>query len=75
MYDTIEGSDYLGDQDAIEYMCKNASATVYELEQSFRDIYGLGIKVFRKSGATWLETMNNEDLTLEIQNAEGIILQ
>src|SRR3989338_7637756 len=32
MYDTVNGSDYLGDQDAIEYMCKNAPATVYELE-------------------------------------------
>ena len=33
MYDTIEGSDYLGDQDAIEYMCKHAPETVIELEQ------------------------------------------
>lgn len=32
MYDTINGSDYLGDQDAIEYMCENAPASVYELE-------------------------------------------
>ena len=32
MYDTIMGSDFLGDQDAIEYMCKHAPATVYELE-------------------------------------------
>ncbi|MDQ2993575.1 MAG: succinate dehydrogenase flavoprotein subunit [Pseudomonadota bacterium] len=32
MYDTIKGSGYLGDQDAIEYMCKHAPATVYELE-------------------------------------------
>lgn len=32
MYDTVEGSDYLGDQDAIEYMCKQAIPTVYELE-------------------------------------------
>lgn len=32
MYDTVEGSDYLGDQDAIEYMCKNAPETVIELE-------------------------------------------
>lgn len=32
MYDTIMGSDFLGDQDAIEYMCKWAPATVYELE-------------------------------------------
>ena len=32
MYDTVEGSDYLGDQDAIEYMCKQAPQTVIELE-------------------------------------------
>lgn len=32
MYDTIMGSDFLGDQDAIEYMCKHAPETIYELE-------------------------------------------
>ncbi|HEY1439106.1 MAG TPA: succinate dehydrogenase flavoprotein subunit [Casimicrobiaceae bacterium] len=32
MYDTIKGSDWLGDQDAIEYMCKMAPQVVYELE-------------------------------------------
>ncbi len=32
MYDTIKGSDWLGDQDAIEYMCKEAPAAVVELE-------------------------------------------
>ena len=32
MYDTIKGSDWLGDQDAIEYMCKHAAASVIELE-------------------------------------------
>ncbi len=32
MYDTVKGSDYLGDQDAIEYMCRNAASAVYELE-------------------------------------------
>jgi succinate dehydrogenase / fumarate reductase, flavoprotein subunit len=32
MYDTVKGSDWLGDQDAIEYMCKNAMAAVVELE-------------------------------------------
>ena len=36
MYDTVKGSDYLGDQDAIEYMCRAAAQTVYELEH-----YGL----------------------------------
>jgi succinate dehydrogenase / fumarate reductase flavoprotein subunit len=32
MYDTIKGSDYLGDQDSIEYMCNVAPEVVYELE-------------------------------------------
>jgi len=32
MYDTVKGSDWLGDQDAIEYMCKNAVSAVHELE-------------------------------------------
>ncbi len=34
MYDTIKGSDYLGDQDAIEYMCRAASHLVVELEHA-----------------------------------------
>ncbi|MEM9838945.1 MAG: succinate dehydrogenase flavoprotein subunit [Pseudomonadota bacterium] len=32
MYDTVKGSDWLGDQDSIEYLCKNAPEAVYELE-------------------------------------------
>ena len=32
MYDTVKGSDWLGDQDAIEYMCRNAAEVVLELE-------------------------------------------
>jgi succinate dehydrogenase (ubiquinone) flavoprotein subunit len=36
MYDTIKGSDWLGDQDAIHYMCREAPKAVYELEH-----YGL----------------------------------
>jgi len=36
MYDTVKGSDYLGDQDAIEYMCRAAPLVVKELEH-----YGL----------------------------------
>ncbi|MBV9756456.1 MAG: succinate dehydrogenase flavoprotein subunit, partial [Alphaproteobacteria bacterium] len=36
MYDTVKGSDWLGDQDAIEYMCREAMQAVYELEH-----YGL----------------------------------
>ena len=32
MYDTVKGSDWLGDQDAIEYLCREAPKAVYELE-------------------------------------------
>ncbi len=32
MYDTVKGSDYLGDQDAIEFMCRKANEVVIELE-------------------------------------------
>lgn len=32
MYDTVKGSDYLGDQDCIEYLCKTGPEAVYELE-------------------------------------------
>jgi succinate dehydrogenase / fumarate reductase flavoprotein subunit len=32
MYDTVKGSDFLGDQDAIEYMCRVAPQAIYELE-------------------------------------------
>ncbi len=34
MYDTVKGSDWLGDQDAIEYMVREAPAAVYELEHA-----------------------------------------
>src|SRR5258705_335835 len=42
MYDTVKGSDWLGDQDAIEYMCREAAAAVLELEH-----FGLP---FRRTG-------------------------
>lgn len=32
MYDTVKGSDYIGDQDSIEYMCKTGPEAVFELE-------------------------------------------
>ena len=34
MYDTVKGSDWLGDQDAIEYMCREAIPAVVELEHT-----------------------------------------
>lgn len=33
MYDTVKGSDWLGDQDAIHYMTREAPAAIYELER------------------------------------------
>ena len=38
MYDTVKGSDYLGDQDAIEYMCRRAVEVVIELEHMGRRV-------------------------------------
>ena len=32
MFDTVKGSDYIGDQDAIEYMCSEGPKAVFELE-------------------------------------------
>ncbi len=32
MYDTVKGSDWLGDQDSIEYLCRNAPEAIYEME-------------------------------------------
>lgn len=49
----------------------NPAMTVNELEQKFRDIYGLEIKVLRKSGKLWLETTITDSWTLEKQNREG----
>ena len=48
--------------------------TVADLEQSFRDVYGLSIQIFRKSGKTWLETTVTDTWTLEKQNQQGQLL-
>ena len=45
--------------------------TVTDLENSFRDVYGLGINILRKSGKSWLETTVTEGWTLEEQNNQG----
>jgi hypothetical protein len=45
--------------------------TARELEQGFRDIYGLTIQVFYKSGGLWLETTETTEWTLERQNKEA----
>lgn len=45
--------------------------TVTDLESGFRDIYGLSVQVFRKSGKAWLETTVTDNWTLEEQNRQG----
>jgi hypothetical protein len=50
------------------------SMTVTALEQAFREIYGLSVQVFRKSGKSWLETTVTDGWTLEHQNTQGKML-
>jgi hypothetical protein len=45
--------------------------TVADLEQNFRDVYGLSVQVFRKSGKVWLETTVTDNWTLDEQNRQG----
>src|ERR1700758_4116792 len=48
MYDTVKGSDWLGDQDAIEYMCRNAIPAVIELEH-----FGVPFSRTEEGGLYW----------------------
>ena len=45
--------------------------TVADLDHSFRNVYGLGVMLFRKSGKVWLETTVTDGWTLEEQNKQG----
>jgi len=45
--------------------------TVNKLEQNFREVYGLSVQVFRRSGKAWLETTVTDGWTLEEQNSQG----
>lgn len=47
------------------------SMTVAGLEDSFKEMFGLGVKIFRKSGKAWLETTITDIWTLEEQNHQG----
>lgn len=48
--------------------------SVSDLEQSFADVYGLSVQIFRKSGRVWLETTVTDGWTLEKQNDQGKML-
>ena len=45
--------------------------TVTELEDHFKDVFGLNAQVFRQSGKVWLETTVTDGWTLEEQNVQG----
>ena len=51
MFDTIKGSDYIGDQDAIEYMCSEGPEAVFELEHM--GLPFLGLKTAESTKAVW----------------------
>lgn len=44
---------------------------VSSLEQSFQEMYGLNVQVFRKSGELWLQTTSTDEWTLSEQNEKG----
>lgn len=48
--------------------------TVSDLEQTFADVYGLSVQIFRKSGRVWLETTVTDGWSLEKQNDQGKML-
>ena len=64
MYDTVKGSDYLGDQDCIEYMCQMGPEVVYELEHMglpfsrMDDGTNLSTSVWRTIKKFWGRTSN-----------------
>src|SRR5215212_8694065 len=45
--------------------------TVSDLENTFMNLYGLFVQVFRKSGSVWLETTVTDNWSLEEQNKQG----
>jgi hypothetical protein len=53
------------------YITIDPQMTVSELEQRFKEFYGLNAQVFRKSGRVWLETTMTDGWTLEEQNSQG----
>jgi hypothetical protein len=63
--------DFVGFQNSKGELSITAAMTVKDLEQNFKDAYGLSVQVFRKSGKVWLETTVTDGWTLEEQNLQG----
>ncbi len=72
-----KGSSTLGDCRTIHNsgtLTINPEMTVTELEQNFRDVYGLTVQIQRKTKASWIETSVTNSWTLQAQNEEGVQL-
>ncbi|KAJ8439742.1 hypothetical protein Cgig2_009566 [Carnegiea gigantea] len=86
MYDTVKGSDWLGDQDAIQYMCREAPKAVIELEnyglpfsrtedgKIYQRAFGGQSLNFGKGICQGVIALNMEDGTLHRFNAKSTIL-
>jgi succinate dehydrogenase/fumarate reductase flavoprotein subunit len=59
MYDTVKGSDWLGDQDAIHYMCREAPNTVIEVIQTAIRVDGPK-QSYSPAGALWCSVFKNK---------------
>lgn len=71
----IKGSPVVGEVRELDYDGEleiTSGMKVDELENSFRDDFGLNVQVFRKSGHVWLETSSTDKMTLEEQNMLGL---
>src|SRR5476651_2427769 len=68
MYDTVKGSDWLGDQDSIEYLCRNAPEAVYELEHFALDL------IMDDGAVRGLMAWNLDDGTIHRFRAHRVIL-
>lgn len=63
--------DFIGFKNNKIELTITSAMTVKDLEQNFRNVYGLSVQVFRKSGKVWLETTVTDGWTLEEQNIQG----
>ncbi|MCA1714271.1 MAG: FAD-binding protein, partial [Gammaproteobacteria bacterium] len=68
-YDTVKGSDWLGDQDAIEYMCREAMPAVIELEHQ-----GVPFSRTEDGGCRGVLALNMAEGTLHLFKAQGTVL-
>ena len=69
MYDTVKGSDWLGDQDVIEYLCKEAPRAVVELER-----YGVPFSR-TDDGKIYQRPFGGMTKTMEMELHKELVLQ